>query len=140
MRGILKDKSLPLELWGEAKVKEFKKTMMRIFKVTDLGLLSSYLGIDVHQGKSQSGLSQKLYAAHILESFQLVECNATNTPMEAQLKLKKEGGERSMDAALYRSLIRSLRYLLHMQLDMTYSVSIMSRYMVNPIFDHLGNN
>ena len=43
---------------SEAKVKEFKKTMMRIFEMTDLGLLCSYLGFEVHQGKSQIILSQ----------------------------------------------------------------------------------
>ena len=64
----------------------------------DLGLLCSYLGIEVHQGKSQKSLSQRPHAAHILESFQMVECNPTNTPMEAQLKLRKEGGGRSVDA------------------------------------------
>ena len=64
----------------------------------------------------------------------MVECNPTNTPMGA--KLKKEGGGRIMDATLYRSLNKSLRYLLHMRPDMTYSVSILSRYMVNPTSPH----
>ena len=50
--------------------------------MTDLGLLCSYLGIEVHQGKSQIALPQKPYAAYILESFQMVECNPTNAPME----------------------------------------------------------
>ena len=66
---------------SEAKVEEFKKNMMRIFEMTDLGLLCSYLGIEVHQGKSQITLSQRPYTTHILESFQMVECNPTNTPM-----------------------------------------------------------
>ena len=57
--------------------------MIKIFEMTDLGLLCSYLGIEVHQGKSQITLSQRPYVAHILESFQMVECNPTNTPMEA---------------------------------------------------------
>ena len=78
---------------SEAKVKEFKKTMMRIFEMTDLGLLCSYLGIEVHQYKSQIALSQKLYVARILESFKMVDCNPTDTPMEARIKLKKEGVE-----------------------------------------------
>ena len=41
-----------------------------------------------------------------------------------------------MDATLYRSLIGSLRYLLHTRSDMTYSVSILSRYMMNPTSEH----
>ena len=66
----------------------------------------------------------------------MVEYNPTNTPMEAQLKLKKEGGGRSVDTTLYMSLIGSFRYLLHTRPDMTYSVSILSRYMMNPNSDH----
>ena len=54
---------------SEAKVKEFKKNMIKIFEMTDLGLLCSHLGIEVHQGKSQITFSQRPYAAHILESF-----------------------------------------------------------------------
>ena len=38
---------------SEAKVKEFKKTMMKIFEMTDLGLLCSYSGIEVHQSDFQ---------------------------------------------------------------------------------------
>ena len=121
---------------SEAKVEEFKKTMMRIFEMTDLGFLCSYLGVEVHHGKSKIALSQRPYAVHILESFQMVECNPTNTPMEAQLKLKKEEGGRSVDATLYRSLIGSLRHPLHTRPDMTYLGSILSRYMMSPTFDH----
>ena len=33
---------------SEAKMKELKKSMMKIFQITDLGLLCSYLGIKVH--------------------------------------------------------------------------------------------
>ena len=62
---------------SEAKLEEFKKTIMRIIEMTDLGLLCSYLGIEVHQGKSQITLSQRPYATHMLESFQMVECNQT---------------------------------------------------------------
>ena len=36
---------------SEIKVKEFKKKMMKIFEMMDLGLLCSYLSIEVHQGK-----------------------------------------------------------------------------------------
>ena len=37
---------------SKAKVKEFKNTMTRIFQMIDLGLLCSYLEIEVHQLKS----------------------------------------------------------------------------------------
>ena len=60
-------------------MKEFKKIMMEIFEMTDLGFLCSYLGIEVHQDDFQIALSQKPYAAHILKNFNMVDCNLTNT-------------------------------------------------------------
>ena len=62
-------------------------------------------------------------------------CNSTNTPMKAQLKLKKEE-RRRVDMTLYRSFIGSLRYLFYMRPDLIVLVSILSRYVVNPTFDY----
>ena len=104
--------------------------------MTNLGLLSSSLEIEEHQGDSQITSCQKPYAAHILEKFQMVECNPTRTSMEKHLKLEKDGGGRSVEATMYRNLIRNLRYLIHTQPDLTYPVSILSRYMVNATSDH----
>ena len=53
--------------------------------MTDLRMLCFSLGIEVHQCKSKVAYLKKLYAAHILESFKMVDCNPTNTPIEAQL-------------------------------------------------------
>ena len=82
------------------KFEEFKKTMMKIFEMTNLGLLCSYLGIEVHQGESQIVLSQKHYASHILENFQMANCNPTKILMETQMKLKKKGHGRSVNVTL----------------------------------------
>ena len=98
---------------SESKIGEFKKNMMKNFEMIDLGLLYSYFGIEVHQNEFQIALSQKPYATNILENFPMDYCNPTKTPMETRLKLKKEGGGRSVDATMYRSLVGSLRYLLH---------------------------
>ena len=68
---------------SEAKVKEFKTFMMKIFEMTNLGLLCSYSDVEVHQGELQIALSQNLYASHILESFKIVDCNPINTPIES---------------------------------------------------------
>ena len=53
---------------SEAKVEEFKKNMMRIFEITDLGFLCSYLGIEVHQGMSQiTFVSKTICSTHLGE-------------------------------------------------------------------------
>ena len=68
--------------------------------MTDLGLLCSYLGIKVQQCKSKIALSPKPCVMHILDSFKMVYCNPTNTPLEARLELKKEEGGGRVDAML----------------------------------------
>ena len=92
---------------SEIKVEKLKNKMMRYFERTDLGLLCSYLGIEVHQSIPQIFLSQKPYAANIFENFKMADCNLTKTLVETHLKLMKDGGERGVDVKMYRSLIRS---------------------------------
>ena len=65
----------------------FKNQMKELFEMTDLGLLSSYLGIEVSQRKDGIILSQRAYALKILEESGMLEANATDTPMEARAVL-----------------------------------------------------
>jgi len=53
-------------------IKRFKKEMAAAFKMSDLGLLHYYLGIEVKQGASGISLSQGAYAAKILERSGMV--------------------------------------------------------------------
>jgi hypothetical protein len=56
--------------------------------MSDLGLLSFYLGIEVHQGDSGITLRQTAYAKHVIELARLTDCNPALTPMEERLKLE----------------------------------------------------
>jgi hypothetical protein len=47
-----------------------------------LGLLSFYLGIEVHQGDSGITLRQTAYAKRVVELAGLTDCNPALTPME----------------------------------------------------------
>ena len=72
-----------------AHIKEFKVKMMKLFEMSDLGLLNSYLGIEVIQGKSSICLNQRTYAMNILEHYNMTDCNLAHSPMEARLKFVK---------------------------------------------------
>jgi hypothetical protein len=48
-------------------VKKFKAQMLRTFRMSDLGLLSYYLGLEVTQGGHGITLQQSAYATKILE-------------------------------------------------------------------------
>lgn len=52
---------------SEKVVDEFKREMASKFDMSDLGRLSYYLGIEVHQEKDRISLNQRRYALKILE-------------------------------------------------------------------------
>jgi hypothetical protein len=54
----------------------FKKEMATKFKMTDLGLLRYYLGIEVKHCDDGICLSQGAYALKILERARMAECNS----------------------------------------------------------------
>ena len=68
-------------------ISKFKEEMKDKFEMTDLGLLSSYLGMEVRQSSVNIFLSQRGYTNHILKVFKMNDCNAIKTPMEVHLKL-----------------------------------------------------
>jgi hypothetical protein len=119
-------------------VNKFKGQMMNTFRMSDLGLLSYYLGLEVSQGPAGITLRQTAYAAKILEKAGMTGCNPSATPMELKLKLLKEGDTPSVDATEYRSIIGSLRYLCNSRPDLAYAVGYLSRFMEGPRQEHLA--
>jgi hypothetical protein len=116
----------------------FKMEMKQQFQMSDLGLLSYYLGIEVNQGPAGIALCQAAYTRKILEKCGLASCNPTATPMENRLKLSKSSTEPAVNATEYRSIIGALRYLLHTRPDLAFAVGYLSRFMEEPRDDHLA--
>jgi transposase InsO family protein len=120
----------------EAEVAAFKDAMKATFQMSDLGPLSFYLGIEVHQGDSGITLRQTAYAKRIVELAGLTECNPSLTPMEERLKLSRDSTAEEVDATQYRRLVGSLRYLTHTRPDLAFSVGYVSRFMQRPTTEH----
>jgi hypothetical protein len=93
----------------DAEVTAFKEEMNVTFQMSDLGLLSFYLGIKVHQGDSVITLRQTAYAKHVVELAGLTDCNTVLTPMEERLKPSRNNTTEEVDAMQYRRLVGSLR-------------------------------
>ncbi|XP_066333145.1 uncharacterized mitochondrial protein AtMg00810-like [Miscanthus floridulus] len=70
--------------------------MVAHFRMSDLGALSYYIGIEVKQGKEAL----------------------------------------TLDATLYRSIVGGLSYLVHMRLDIVFTVGYVSHFMEDPQEDH----
>lgn len=119
-------------------IDKFKRQMMDEFKMSDLGSLSFYLGIEVHQKDGVITLNQAAYASRIVEKAGLAGCNPCTTPMEPRLRLSKESTASPVNATEYRSLVGSLRYLVNTRPDLAYAVGYVSRFMEKPTDEHLG--
>ncbi|WVZ90939.1 hypothetical protein U9M48_037189 [Paspalum notatum var. saurae] len=122
----------------QTEIEVFKGEMKKLFKMSDLGPLSYYLGIEVKQGRRGIELRQSAYAIKLLEKAGMASCNACTTPMEVRLQLSKNGTSPVVDAKLYHSLIGSLRYLLHTRPDLTFAVGYLSRFMAEPRLEHMA--
>jgi hypothetical protein len=118
-------------------IDDFKKQMKSKFSMTDLGLLSYYLGIEVKQSEDGITLCQSGYATRILERMGMRNCNSVHIPMEPRLKLSKDSQSDTVDPTEYRSVVGSLRYLLHTRPDLNYAVGYVSRFMEKPTKEHM---
>ena len=56
-------------------IEVFKAEMKLKFDMTNLGSLSSYLGIEVKQGRNFIFLTQMVYAQKLLKHVKLTQCN-----------------------------------------------------------------
>ena len=92
-------------------IKEFKKTMTQEFEMTDIGLMSFFLGIEVKQNNEGIFISQEAYAKEILKRFNMNNCKPVSTPIECGVKLSKIGEGQVIDATLFKSMVGSLCYL-----------------------------
>ena len=79
----------------------FKEAMSSNFEMTDMGLMSYYLGLEVMQTGAGIFVSQKKYAADILKRFKMESCKPINTPVEARLNLDKSGNDNLVNPTYY---------------------------------------
>ncbi|CAA0831030.1 cysteine-rich RLK (RECEPTOR-like protein kinase) 8 [Striga hermonthica] len=120
----------------EEDINGFKREMAARFRMSDLGQLSYYLGIEVKQGRDSITLCQRAYAGKLLERSGMADCKSCVTPMEERLKLTKASTAGKVDATLYRSIVGGLRYLVHTRPDIAFAVGYVNRFMEDPREDH----
>jgi hypothetical protein len=65
----------------------------------------------------------------------MAPCHVTMKPL---LKLSKRSMAPATDATKYRSIVGSLRYMVHTLPDMTFAVRFVPRFMDAPMEEHLA--
>ncbi|GKV47387.1 hypothetical protein SLEP1_g54294 [Rubroshorea leprosula] len=118
-------------------IEDFKRSMLHEFEMTDLGLMSYFLGIEVMQREDGIFICQKRYASELLRRFHMHICNPARTPVEVGTKLFKEGDDARVNPTFFKQLVGSLRYLTCTRPDISYGVGFISKFMESPRQSHL---
>lgn len=119
-------------------VVEFKSFIIKNFKTIDLELLQYFLGIQIKQSLDDIFVSQRKYANDLFRRFNMLACKIASTPINVNEKLISDNGMDLANALCFRSIVGSLNYLLHTRPDITFSISVVSRFIHNLAKHHFG--
>jgi Reverse transcriptase (RNA-dependent DNA polymerase) len=114
----------------EGEIALLKKKLGKEFEVKDLGQLRYFLGIEIARGAEGIVLSQMKYVLCMLG------CRPAVAPIDHKFKLSAEAGE-PVNRKRYQRLVGRLIYLSHTRPDISFAVSVVSRYMHDPREGHM---
>ena len=117
---------------SKKEIASLKDAMNHAFSMTDLGLLSQFLGLEIAQSQHGIKVNQSKYALDFLNKFNMKYCKPRKTPFLSGVKLEEAGSSPMVNNTLYRQLIGCLLYLKHTQPELSYTVSVDLRYMDQP--------
>ncbi|GKD08401.1 putative ribonuclease H-like domain-containing protein [Tanacetum coccineum] len=117
--------------------REFEALMHDKFKMSAMGELKFFLGLQVLQKKDGIFLSQDKYVVDILKKFGYTDIRSANTPMDRENPWGKDGTGKDVELHLYRSMIGSLMYLTASRPDIMFAVCACARHQVTPKECHL---
>ncbi|XP_060176220.1 uncharacterized mitochondrial protein AtMg00810-like [Lycium barbarum] len=107
------------------------------FAMKDLSPLSYFLGIVVTRTSHGMFLSQKNYAADIIERAGITACKPSQTPVDTKAKLGATAGPPCDDPTQYRKLVGALQYLTFTRPDISYAVQQVCLHMHDPKVAHM---
>eukprot|EP00253_Pinus_taeda_P009302 PITA_09302 len=117
-------------------IEKLKNQLSHVFEMKDLGELYYCLGLEVWREPGNTLITQSKYTREILKRFNIIECKATSTPLEQNVKLCSDDGTKEVNGTMYHQLVGSLNYLTTSRPDIAYSVSILSQFMAKPCESH----
>ena len=98
--------------------------MANEFKMSMIGELSYFLGLQIKQLKNDTFVSQGKYIKNMLKKFGMNEAKAISTPIGTNDNLDSDASGNMVDQKLYRSMIGSLLYVTASRPDVMFSVCI----------------
>nr|GEU81577.1 hypothetical protein [Tanacetum cinerariifolium] len=102
----------------------FSELMKSRFKMSMMGEMKFFLGLQVNQSPCGIFINQSKYVLEILNKYEMESCDPVGTPMEIKDKLDLGQNGTSIDATKYRSMIGALMYLTSSRPDIDYGFEL----------------
>ncbi|KAI3685320.1 hypothetical protein L6452_34562 [Arctium lappa] len=120
----------------ESMCREFEELMHQRFKMSSMGELTFFLGLQVQQKSDGIFICQSKYVQDILTKFGFSDSKPGSTPMETHKQITADLEGEDMDVHHYRSMIGSLMYLTASRPDIMFPVCVCARFQVRPKQSH----
>nr|GEW82966.1 hypothetical protein [Tanacetum cinerariifolium] len=115
----------------------FSDLMKSRFKMSMMGEMMFFLGLQVNQSPCVIFINQSNYVLEILKKYGMEYCDPVGTPIEIKDKLDLDQNGTPVDATKYRSMIGALMYLTSSRPDIVHATCLCARYHAKPTEKHL---
>nr|GFC66151.1 uncharacterized mitochondrial protein AtMg00810-like [Tanacetum cinerariifolium] len=116
---------------------EFSKIMPSKFKISMMGKMTFFLGLQISQSPRRIFINQSNYALEIIKKYGLLSSDLVDTPMSNKSKLDKDLQGKLVDPIHYHGMVGSLMYLQSSRPDHVFAVCMCVRYQAKPTENHL---
>nr|GEZ96891.1 hypothetical protein [Tanacetum cinerariifolium] len=115
----------------------FSDLMKSRFKMSMMGEMTFFLGLQVNQSPCGIFINQSKYVLEILNKYGIESCDPIGTPMEIKDKLDLDQNGTPVDATKYHSMIGALMYLTSSRPDIVHATCLCARYQAKLTEKHL---
>ncbi|GJT27706.1 retrovirus-related pol polyprotein from transposon TNT 1-94 [Tanacetum coccineum] len=116
---------------------EFANLMTTKFKMSMMGQMSFFLGLQISPSPRGIFLNQSKYAYEIIKKYGLLTSDSVDTSMVEKNNLDEDLQGTPVDATLYRGMIGSLMYLTSSRPGLIYAACLCAWYQAKPTVKHL---
>ncbi|GKD14355.1 retrovirus-related pol polyprotein from transposon TNT 1-94 [Tanacetum coccineum] len=117
---------------------EFANQMTTKFKMSMMGHMSFFLGLQISQSPRDIFINQSKYASKIVKKYGMLTSDYVDPPMVEKSRLDEDLQGNPVDATLYCGMIGSLMYLTSSRPDLIYAVCLCARYQAKPTKKNLN--
>nr|GFA47651.1 hypothetical protein [Tanacetum cinerariifolium] len=110
----------------------FANLMCSKFKMSMMGKISFFLGLQISQSPRGIFINQSKYALESLTKYGFESCEPVDTPMVEKSKLDEDRERKAIDQSHYRGMFGTLLYLTASRPDLQFAICMCARYQARP--------